>query len=94
MPLCSFINVNLWICALTTIILIIFLQMSGEIPDSSPDRHSIRSPTSSYVDPSVPGILFLQIYLHYSWEALIFLYCGFSSREDCGSLEGLEFLWA
>ncbi|VAI54333.1 unnamed protein product [Triticum turgidum subsp. durum] len=29
-------------------------QMSGEIPDASPDRHSIRSPTSSYVDPSVP----------------------------------------
>jgi hypothetical protein len=57
MPLCSFINVNLWICALTTNILIKFLQMSGEIPDASPDRHSIRSPTSSYVDPSVPGIL-------------------------------------
>ncbi|CAM0957515.1 unnamed protein product [Alopecurus aequalis] len=29
-------------------------QISGEIPDASPDRHSIRSPTSSYVDPSVP----------------------------------------
>ncbi|VAI42734.1 unnamed protein product [Triticum turgidum subsp. durum] len=29
-------------------------RMSGEIPDASPDRHSIRSPTSSYVDPSVP----------------------------------------
>ncbi|KAL5203409.1 hypothetical protein ABZP36_014361 [Zizania latifolia] len=29
-------------------------QISGEIPDASPDRHSIRSPTSSYIDPSVP----------------------------------------
>ncbi|KAM3401178.1 hypothetical protein ACQJBY_005760 [Aegilops geniculata] len=29
-------------------------QISSEIPDASPDRHSIRSPTSSYVDPSVP----------------------------------------
>ncbi|KQK07271.1 probable cellulose synthase A catalytic subunit 1 [UDP-forming] [Brachypodium distachyon] len=29
-------------------------QLSGDIPDASPDRHSIRSPTSSYVDPSVP----------------------------------------
>uniref|UniRef100_A0A0D9ZUU0 Cellulose synthase n=1 Tax=Oryza glumipatula TaxID=40148 RepID=A0A0D9ZUU0_9ORYZ len=29
-------------------------QVSGEIPDASPDRHSIRSGTSSYVDPSVP----------------------------------------
>ncbi|VAI42756.1 unnamed protein product [Triticum turgidum subsp. durum] len=25
-------------------------RMSGEIPDASPDRHSIRSPTSSYED--------------------------------------------
>ncbi|KAK3160490.1 hypothetical protein QOZ80_1BG0060150 [Eleusine coracana subsp. coracana] len=29
-------------------------QISGDIPDASPDRHSIRSPTPSYVDPSVP----------------------------------------
>jgi len=29
-------------------------QMSGDIPDASPDRHSIRSPTPSYVDPSIP----------------------------------------
>nr|AAY43217.1 cellulose synthase BoCesA1 [Bambusa oldhamii] len=29
-------------------------QISGEMPDASPDRHSIRSQTSSYVDPSVP----------------------------------------
>nr|AFG25776.1 cellulose synthase 2 [Bambusa emeiensis] len=29
-------------------------QISGDIPDASPDRHSIRSPTSSYVDPSIP----------------------------------------
>jgi hypothetical protein len=42
---------------LPTNILTTFLQISGEIPDASPDRHSIRSPTSSYVDPSVPGIL-------------------------------------
>jgi len=28
--------------------------MSGDIPDASPDRHSIRSPTPSYVDPSIP----------------------------------------
>jgi hypothetical protein len=44
--------------------LILFLQISGEIPDASPDRHSIRSPTSSYVDPSVPGI-FLIIMNHF-----------------------------
>ncbi|TKW13714.1 hypothetical protein SEVIR_5G119300v4 [Setaria viridis] len=29
-------------------------QISGDIPDASPDRHSIRSPTPSYVDPSIP----------------------------------------
>jgi len=29
-------------------------QMSGEIPDASPDRHSVRSQSSSYVDPSMP----------------------------------------
>ncbi|KAJ1685307.1 hypothetical protein LUZ63_016697 [Rhynchospora breviuscula] len=31
-----------------------FTLMSGEIPDASPDRHSIRSQSSSYVDPSMP----------------------------------------
>ncbi|KAF8663102.1 hypothetical protein HU200_055699 [Digitaria exilis] len=29
-------------------------QISGDIPDASPDRQSIRSPTPSYVDPSIP----------------------------------------
>ncbi|RRT48409.1 hypothetical protein B296_00035467 [Ensete ventricosum] len=29
-------------------------QVSGEVPDASPDRHSIRSPSSGYVDPSLP----------------------------------------
>ncbi|XP_010914890.1 probable cellulose synthase A catalytic subunit 1 [UDP-forming] [Elaeis guineensis] len=29
-------------------------QVSGEIPDATPDRHSIRSPSSGYVDPSQP----------------------------------------
>jgi cellulose synthase A len=41
------------------------LQISGDIPDASPDRHSIRSPTPSYVDPSIPGML----------TGYIFLYC-------------------
>jgi hypothetical protein len=34
-----------------------YVQISGDIPDASPDRHSIRSPTPSYVDPSIPGML-------------------------------------
>ncbi|OAY82951.1 putative cellulose synthase A catalytic subunit 1 (UDP-forming) [Ananas comosus] len=29
-------------------------QISGEIPGASPDRHSIRSPSSGYIDPSMP----------------------------------------
>ncbi|CAL4965574.1 unnamed protein product [Urochloa decumbens] len=29
-------------------------QISGDIPYASPDRHSVRSPTPSYVDPSIP----------------------------------------
>ncbi|EHA8590160.1 putative cellulose synthase A catalytic subunit 1 [Cocos nucifera] len=29
-------------------------QVSGEIPDGTPDRHSIRSPSSGYVDPNQP----------------------------------------
>ncbi|THU45663.1 hypothetical protein C4D60_Mb02t20360 [Musa balbisiana] len=29
-------------------------QVSGEVPDATPDRHSIRSPSSGYVDPSLP----------------------------------------
>ncbi|CAL9081560.1 unnamed protein product [Musa textilis] len=29
-------------------------QVSGEVPDATPDRHSIRSPSSGYLDPSLP----------------------------------------
>ncbi|XP_072985485.1 probable cellulose synthase A catalytic subunit 1 [UDP-forming] isoform X1 [Typha latifolia] len=29
-------------------------QISGELPDATPDRHSIRSPSSGHVDPNMP----------------------------------------
>jgi hypothetical protein len=66
-----------------------FCQISGDIPDASPDRHSIRSPTPSYVDPSVPGMIscfyaVILISFHLQIHYNVFICCpDISTCENC-----------